>query len=172
MSDLHLPVMRDTVIDRLLTDSDGFYVDATFGRGGHTEALLAKLSPKAKLLAIDQDPAAVDYAEAHFSDEPRLTVVHGSFADLETLVTQCGYGGQVCGVMADLGVSSPQLDNPLRGFSFSHDGPLDMRMDSSGGLSAADWLATASSRDIADILYRYGDERYSRRIAFKRYSRT
>ena len=142
----------------------GVYVDATFGRGGHTRALLTVLGPDSVVVAVDRDPEAVAAAEAMARDDARLRVVHGNFADLDELLDALSIES-VQGVLMDLGVSSPQLDDAARGFSFRHDAPLDMRMDTSRGLTAAQWLNTAEEADIARVLKEYGEERYARRIA-------
>ena len=144
---------------------DGVYVDATFGRGGHTALMLERLGPEGRLLAIDKDPQAIEVARSRFAGEPRLRLHHGSFAELGEFVEGCGLMGQVDGVLMDLGVSSPQLDDASRGFSFMREGPLDMRMDSSRGESAAQWLARAKEGEIARVLKEYGEERFSKRIA-------
>ena len=165
MSDLHRPVLLDEVLDALRVKPDGLYVDGTFGRGGHTAALLERLQSQGRVLAFDKDPAALAFAASRFEGEPRLIVRRGSFGDLRAVVTELGWQGKVDGVLLDLGVSSPQLDDAARGFSFLNDGPLDMRMDPDSGVSASDWLAAADAGEIADVLWRYGEERHSRRIA-------
>ncbi len=142
----------------------GVYVDATFGRGGHTRALLTMLGPDSVVIAIDRDPEAVAAGEAMARGDGRLRMVHGNFADLDALLDALSIGS-VQGVLMDLGVSSPQLDDAARGFSFRHDAPLDMRMDTSRGPTAAQWLNTAEEADIARVLKEYGEERYARRIA-------
>lgn len=139
-------------------------MDGTFGYGGHTQAILHKLGPAGRLLAIDKDPQAVQMAYESFSSDKRFMMARGSFADLERHLQNHGLR-DIDGLVLDLGVSSPQLDEPRRGFSFSHDGPLDMRMDPDSGISAADWLSTADEREIANVLREYGEERYARRIA-------
>ena len=144
---------------------DGVYVDGTFGRGGHAGAILAELGPQGRLLAIDRDPEAVQSAEQQFGADPRFEIEQGAFTMLSEVVAQRQLQGRVNGLLLDLGVSSPQLDDASRGFSFSADGPLDMRMDPSSGMSAAVWLETASEGDIARVLKTYGEERFSRRIA-------
>jgi len=161
----HSTVLLDEAVEALLTDPEGVYVDATFGRGGHSARILARLAAAGRLLAIDKDPEAIRFARERFAAEPRLQIEHGSFAQLRRLVEQRGWLGQGSGVLLDLGVSSPQLDDPQRGFSFTHDGPLDMRMDPSRGESAADWINRASEQELADVIYRYGEERFSRRMA-------
>jgi 16S rRNA (cytosine1402-N4)-methyltransferase len=158
----HVPVMLEQSLEGLHVRSDGTYLDGTFGRGGHARALLARLGPGGRLLLMDRDPAAVAVARAQFGDDARVAIRHGSFADLaEWDAAQPGLDG----VLLDLGVSSPQLDDAARGFSFQADAPLDMRMDPTHGESAAQFLARAKERDIADVLWRLGEERHSRRIA-------
>ena len=149
----------------LLEDGAGFYVDGTFGRGGHSRRILQGLQPQGRLLAIDKDPEAIRVARAELGTDTRFEVVQGSFSRLAELVASAGLTGKVSGVLLDLGVSSPQLDEAQRGFSFIQDGPLDMRMNPEEGQSAAEWLASASEQEIADVIYRYGEERFSRRMA-------
>jgi len=161
----HTPVLLDEVLAGLAVKADGRYCDATFGRGGHAAAILRQLGPAGRLCAIDRDPAAVAAGRERFAAEPRLTLVRGSFGRLEERVRAAGWEGGLQGVLLDLGVSSPQLDEASRGFSFMQDGPLDMRMDNESGLSAAQWLARASEREIADVLFKLGEEKFSRRIA-------
>jgi len=165
MSELHRPVLLDQVLDALKITPDGLYIDGTFGRGGHAAALLERLGAQGQLLAFDKDPDALEFAADRFSGESRLIIRHGSFGNLGTVVSELGWQGKVDGVLLDLGVSSPQLDDAARGFSFLNDGPLDMRMNPQADISASEWLAGASERDIADVLWRYGEERFSRRIA-------
>jgi len=143
---------------------EGIYVDATFGRGGHAQRLLERLGPASRVVALDRDPAAVAAGAALAEREPRLSVHHGNFAELGRILDALAVD-RVQGVMMDLGVSSPQLDDPARGFSFRHDAPLDMRMDTSQGITAAEWLNEASEKEIARVLKEYGEERYARRIA-------
>ena len=158
----HLPVLRDEAIAALAIRPDGSYLDGTFGRGGHAREILARLSPRGRLLLIDKDPDAVAHARAEFAGDARVAIRHGSFATLgEWDQTASGLDG----VLLDLGVSSPQLDSAHRGFSFQAEGPLDMRMDPTSGESAAAFLARASDEEIADVLWQYGEERLSRRIA-------
>lgn len=161
----HQPVLLDEVIHNLAIKADGVYVDATFGRGGHAQAVLSHLGPTGRLLAMDKDPEAIAYARQHFSSDKRFSIYHGSFAALKTFLTQENLFGKIDGILLDLGVSSPQLDNPERGFSFQQSGKLDMRMDSSSGIDAAAWIEDIAEEKLANVLYEYGEERYSRRIA-------
>ncbi len=161
----HTPVLLEEVLAGLAPRVDGVYVDATFGRGGHTGALLARLGSAAKLYALDRDPAAIAAGHVRFAGEPRLVLYRSSFGEFDRALKGAGYDGLIDGVMFDLGVSSPQLDDPQRGFSFMRDGPLDMRMDPDNGISASEWLAQASENEIARTVSKYGEERYSRRIA-------
>ena len=165
MAQAHDTVLLKPAVDALVTDDAGFYVDGTFGRGGHSRAILQRLGPAGRLLAIDKDPDAISAAHSEFQTDPRFAIEQGSFARLADLLELRGVKGKVTGVLLDLGVSSPQLDEAQRGFSFIQDGPLDMRMNPAEGVSAADWLASASEQEIADVIYRYGEERFSRRMA-------
>jgi 16S rRNA (cytosine1402-N4)-methyltransferase len=161
----HTPVLPDEVLAGLAVRAAGRYCDATFGRGGHTAAILGALGPDGRVFAIDRDPDAIRAGQLRFAGEPRLTLIRGSFGQLEERVRAAGLEGEFDGVLMDLGVSSPQLDEAERGFSFMQDGPLDMRMDNESGPSAAQWLARASERDIASVLRTLGEERYAGRIA-------
>lgn len=161
----HKPVLLDEVLAALAVRADGVYIDATFGRGGHAGAILERLGPEGRLLGLDKDPQALAEAGRRFGADERFAIERGSFAQLGRHVQQRGWEGKVNGILLDLGVSSPQLDDASRGFSFRNDGDLDMRMDPEQGRSAAQWLASASEREIADVLYQYGEERHSRRIA-------
>lgn len=161
----HETVLLEAAVAALLVSDTGFYVDGTFGRGGHSRRILQGLQPQGRLLAIDKDPEAVRVARAELGADTRFEVVQGSFSRLAEWVAVKGMTGKVSGVLLDLGVSSPQLDEAQRGFSFSQDGPLDMRMNPEEGQSAAQWLASASEEEIADVIYRYGEERFSRRMA-------
>ena len=161
----HTPVLRDEVLAGLAIRPDGRYCDATFGRGGHTAAILGALGPAGRVVAIDRDPDAIRAGQGRFEGDSRLSLVRGSFGPLEERVRAAGIEGELDGVLLDLGVSSPQLDEATRGFSFMQDGPLDMRMDYEAGQSAAQWLAKAGEREIADILRQLGEERFARRIA-------
>ena len=161
----HQTVLLDEAITALVARPEGCYVDGTFGRGGHTQAILSRLSDSGAVMAIDKDPAAQDCAEQTFGDDSRFEFVRGSFAELAELVAERGLQGKVDGVLLDLGVSSPQLDDAERGFSFLRDGPLDMRMNPDADISAAEWLATADEADIARVIKEYGEERFARRMA-------
>jgi 16S rRNA (cytosine1402-N4)-methyltransferase len=161
----HQPVLLDEVLEGLDIRVDGVYVDGTFGRGGHAGAILGRLGPEGRLLAMDKDPEAVQSAEEQYGSDPRFEIEQGAFTMLSHLVAQRQLQGRINGMLLDLGVSSPQLDDPSRGFSFSDDGPLDMRMDPGTGISAAQWLAQASESSISDVLKTYGEERFARRIA-------
>lgn len=160
----HIPVLRDAVLEGLAVRADGFYVDGTFGRGGHSRAILERLGPDGRLLAMDRDPEA-GAAAAAFTDDSRFSFEAAPFSTMAATLQQRSPDRGPDGVFLDLGVSSPQLDTPERGFSFQHDGPLDMRMDPTSGASVADWLAAADEAEIADVIYHYGEERHSRRIA-------
>ena len=161
----HISVLLHETIDALLADRNtGTYVDGTFGRGGHTRLLLSKLDEHARVYAFDKDPQALAVAAELEQEDPRFKIIHASFADLKEALAELGIE-QVDGVMADLGVSSPQLDQAERGFSFMKDGPLDMRMDNSQGPTAAEWLTQIEEEALANIIFKYGEERYSRRIA-------
>jgi len=161
----HQSVLLAEVIENLAIKPDGVYIDATFGRGGHAQAILQQLGPEGRLLVMDKDPAAVAYAHQHFAHDPRFIMQHGTFADLANFVAQHNLIGSISGILFDLGVSSPQLDDPDRGFSFMRAGKLDMRMDYSQGIDAATWLAKVDEKELANVLWQYGEERFSRRIA-------
>jgi len=160
---LHYSVLLQESLDLLAIKPDGVYVDGTLGRAGHTKELLARLGANGRLISFDKDPDAITYAKETIVDS-RLSVVHASFATLSTTLTSMGIQ-QVDGVLLDLGVSSPQIDTPERGFSFRFDAPLDMRMDNSKGISAAEWLNTVDEVELANVFWRYGEEKFSRRIA-------
>ena len=161
----HTPVLLDEVMRALDPRPEGIYVDCTFGRGGHSRAILERLGPQGRLLVFDQDPDAIRIARALAREDSRLSCVHTSFINLQKELQQRGLWGRVDGVILDSGVSSPQLENAGRGFSFQHDAALDMRMNPEAGLSAADWIAQAERRDIEHVLRLYGEERFARRIA-------
>lgn len=159
----HTTVLLDEAVDGLNLQPDGIYIDGTFGRGGHSRRILARLGAGGRLLAIDRDPQAVQTGRQ--ITDPRFEMIHGPFSALAEYVEARGLTGRIDGVLLDLGVSSPQLDDPDRGFSFLRDGPLDMRMDSTQGPSAAEWLQSAEESEIAWVLKAYGEERFARRIA-------
>ena len=161
----HISVLLHETVDGVLAGRDtGIYVDATFGRGGHTRLLLSKLDQNARVYAFDKDPQALEVAAQLEQEDSRFRIIHASFADIQAELARIGIT-EVDGIMADLGVSSPQLDQAERGFSFMQDGPLDMRMDNSLGPTAAQWLLEIEEEKLANIIYQYGEERYSRRIA-------
>ena len=161
----HISVLLHETVDAVLADRNtGIYVDATFGRGGHTRLLLSKLDAQARVYAFDKDPQALAVAAELAEQDSRFQIIHASFADMQQALNDMGVT-QVDGVMADLGVSSPQLDQAERGFSFMKDGPLDMRMDNSQGPTAAEWLVDIEEEALANVIFQYGEERYSRRIA-------
>lgn len=161
----HVSVLLNETIDAVLGQcTTGVFVDATFGRGGHTRALLARLDANARVIAFDKDPQALAEAAILAKEDARFQIIHASFAELKAQL-QAHDIYAVDGIMADLGVSSPQLDQAERGFSFMHNGALDMRMDNSQGQTAAQWLAEIDETALADIIFKYGEERYSRRIA-------
>ncbi|MBP2845986.1 16S rRNA (cytosine(1402)-N(4))-methyltransferase RsmH [Dickeya oryzae] len=159
----HTTVLLDEAVNGLNIRSNGIYIDGTFGRGGHSCLILSQLGPEGRLLAIDRDPQAV--AVANTIDDARFSIIHGPFSELADYVDERGLTGKIDGILLDLGVSSPQLDDPERGFSFMRDGPLDMRMDPTRGQSAAEWLMKAEADDIAWVLKTFGEERFARRIA-------
>lgn len=163
----HIPVLLNEALEHLIVSSEGIYVDATFGRGSHSQEILNRLDTNGRLFAFDKDPEAVAYAQEHFAHDKRFTIFHSSFANITEYLKKANVFGEVNGILFDLGVSSPQLDNPLRGFSFAQDGKLDMRMDTSKGIDAATWIKNVSEDELADVLWRYGEERFSRRIARK-----
>ncbi|MCT2387799.1 16S rRNA (cytosine(1402)-N(4))-methyltransferase RsmH [Erwinia pyrifoliae] len=159
----HTTVLLDEAVNGLNIKPDGIYIDGTFGRGGHSRLILSQLGEHGRLFAIDRDPQAIA-AAAEISD-PRFTIIHGPFSALAEYAEQRGLTGKIDGILLDLGVSSPQLDDAERGFSFMRDGPLDMRMDPTRGLSAAEWLLKAEESDISFVLKTFGEERFARRIA-------
>lgn len=161
---MHETVLLQEAVAALVTHRDGRYVDGTFGRGGHSREILAQLGVEGCLLAVDKDPDAVSAAREWADSDSRFTIHHGSFADIKSIMATAGWGS-VDGILLDLGVSSPQLDQAERGFSFLRDGALDMRMDPGVGVSAAQWLATASAREIATVLKELGEERFAKRMA-------
>ena len=164
-SNAHVPVLLEPVLNGLAIKQDGIYVDGTFGRGGHSKAILERLTKNGQLFAIDRDPEAIASAPAEMKDDPRLTLIRSDFAQLATCMGERGVSGHVDGLLFDLGVSSPQLDVATRGFSFLRDGPLDMRMDPEKGLSAAEWLQSVEEKELKQVLFKYGEEREAGRIA-------
>jgi len=161
----HISVLLNEALTGLDVRPGGLYVDGTFGRGGHSRAILDRLGENGRLIAFDKDPEAIRVGEQLAAEDGRFVVVRRSFADMAEELRQRGETGKVDGVLLDLGVSSPQLDDAERGFSFLNDGPLDMRMDPTQGQSAAEWINNASEADIATVLFEYGEERFSRRMA-------
>jgi 16S rRNA (cytosine1402-N4)-methyltransferase len=157
---LHVPVLLEESLDFLLHDLSGTYLDLTFGRGSHSQEILNRISPQGSLHAVDRDPEAVSYGKDKITDS-RFSISHSNFSEIDSLFPQ----QQFDGILLDLGTCSTHLDDPIRGFSFQSDGPLDMRMDTSSGFSAAEWLNSAPEKEISDILYKYGDEKASRKIA-------
>lgn len=162
---VHKSVLLEQAVNSLLVDECGIYIDATFGRGGHARHILSRLDTRGRLYALDRDPSAIETGQILAQQDSRFTINHASFADLRQVADDNAITGKVNGILLDLGVSSPQLDDASRGFSFLHDGPLDMRMDPQSGPSAADWINSARESEIADVLKRFGEERYARRIA-------
>jgi 16S rRNA (cytosine1402-N4)-methyltransferase len=165
MGDEHTPVLAAEALAGLALEAGGYYVDATFGRGGHSALILEALGREGGVLALDRDPQAIASGRLRFANEVRLTLVHASFADLGTLVPLHAHGRACRGVLFDLGVSSPQLDDARRGFSFRADGPLDMRMDPTRGEPVSAWLARAGVDEIREVIATFGEERFARRVA-------
>lgn len=161
----HITVLLDEAVNGLALKKDGIYVDGTFGRGGHSRHILKQLGENGRLIAIDRDPRAIATGQALMKEDPRFTIIHGPFSGLAQYIKELDLAGKIDGVLLDLGVSSPQLDDPERGFSFMRDGPLDMRMDPTSGISAADWLAKADVDDIGWVLKTFGEEKFAYRIA-------
>jgi len=161
----HEAVLKEAAVDALNVRDDGIYVDATFGRGGHSRLILKRLGPSGRLIALDVDPEAIAHGRRAFAGEPRLTLFARNFRELGALLRDCAVFGTVDGLLMDLGVSSPQLDDPARGFSFRHDGPLDMRLGPDAPRTAAQWLADVGEAELAEVLRDYGEERHARRIA-------
>ena len=160
----HTSVLLQECLDGLAIKPDGIYIDATFGRGGHSGEILSQLGEQGRLIAFDRDPQAIEAAK-RFADDKRFTIVHSPFADMAEVIESMSLSGEIDGVLMDLGVSSPQLDDAERGFSFLRDGPLDMRMDTSRGQSAAEWLAEADEQDITQVIKEFGEEKFGKRIA-------
>lgn len=161
----HLPVLLNEAVAALAVKADGIYIDGTFGRGGHARAILAQLSDQGRLLGLDKDPAAIAQGQKLAQADKRFSIEQCSFADLSSQVYDRLWQGKVDGILLDIGVSSPQLDEAERGFSFQKDGPLDMRMNPDAGISAAQWLAIADMDEIATVLKTLGEERFGKRIA-------
>ncbi len=161
----HQAVLLEEAVTSLVVRGEGTYLDCTFGRGGHSRAILARLTEQGRLFALDKDPQAIEAGLKDLGGDSRFSITQGSFADLGRMARDWGIEGRLDGVLFDLGVSSPQLDDPERGFSFREDGPLDMRMDPTRGVSAAEWLAGATEREISRVLWEFGEERHARRIA-------
>lgn len=161
----HQAVMLPQAMEALQVKPDGYYIDGTLGRGGHSQAILDQLNDNGCLLVFDKDPEAIAWAKQHWAQDSRVRIWHGSFADIGWVAQQFGLAGYVQGILLDLGVASPQLDQAERGFSFNQDGPLDMRMNHQQGQSAAQWLADVDEQQLADVLYHYADERFAKRIA-------
>ena len=155
------------MLEGLNVQPNGVYVDGTFGRGGHAAAILQRLGEHGRLVVMDKDPQAIAHARKLHGEDARVTIIHDDYSQMAARIDELGLREQVDGVLLDLGVSSPQLDDATRGFSFSHNGPLDMRMNPEQGQSAAEWLMNASEKEIADVLWQFGEERFSRRIARK-----
>lgn len=162
---LHIPVLLKEAIHLLNIDQSGLYIDATYGRGGHTQAILDRLGKNGCLIAMDRDGQAIEHAKANLDHDPRCHVIHSNLADIDTEFAALDLNRNADGVLADLGVSSPQLDDARRGFSFTVDGPLDMRMDTNSKLDAATWLNRAQESELIQVLREYGEERYAKRIA-------
>mgnify|MGYP003575488464 FL=1 len=158
-------MLLQEALEGLSLRDDGWYVDATYGRGGHSAEVLARLGPQGRLLALDKDADAVADARERLGDDPRFRIEHAGFEELAAVATPWRGARRVAGILFDLGVSSPQLDEPERGFSFAHDGPLDMRMNRALGVTAAEWLADVPQQELADVLFRFGEEPRARQIA-------
>ena len=165
MTELHVPVLLEPAVTALDLDDDAIVMDATYGRGGHTRAILDHLGPRGRLLVMDQDPSAVEHAQCQLGADPRVSIHHGRFSELGSLLDGLGLMGRLNGLLMDIGVSSPQLDDSARGFSFRDDGPLDMRMNTGTGPTAAEWLAEVDEDELTRVIRDYGEERYARRIA-------
>ncbi|MFD2229279.1 16S rRNA (cytosine(1402)-N(4))-methyltransferase RsmH [Alkalimarinus sediminis] len=160
----HQTVLLGEAVTALVTDDSGFYIDGTFGRGGHSRKILDRLTAEGRLLGVDKDPEAILSANELKNEDSRFSIYHGSFKELDSAAKEQGWNG-VTGILLDLGVSSPQLDDASRGFSFLNDGPLDMRMNPEKGMSAEQWIACADQKEIATVLKEYGEERFAKRIA-------
>lgn len=161
----HTTVLLDEAVSALIVDADGFYVDGTYGRGGHSSLLLSRLSPRGHLLALDRDAVAVAHARERHANDTRFEIEQSNFGDMKRVVADRRLLGKVSGILLDIGVSSPQLDDAERGFSFMQDGPLDMRMNPQAGISAAEWINSAPVEELTAVFREYGEERYAKRIA-------
>jgi len=161
----HQAVLLEEAVSSLKVRGDGFYLDGTFGRGGHSRAIMARLTEQGRLFTLDKDPQAIAAGLEEWGDDPRFSIVQGSFAEMDRMVQEWEIERNLDGILLDLGVSSPQLDNPERGFSFRNGGPLDMRMDPTKGVSAAEWLAETPEREMSRVFWEFGEERHARRIA-------
>ncbi|MBI6681815.1 16S rRNA (cytosine(1402)-N(4))-methyltransferase RsmH [Pseudomonas viridiflava] len=161
----HITVLLEEAVEALALRADGCYMDGTFGRGGHSRLILSHLGPDGRLLGFDKDPQAIATGQTLAAEDGRFVIVQRSFAELGSEAQERGLAGKVSGILLDLGVSSPQLDDPERGFSFMNDGPLDMRMDPTRGVSAAEFIATAPAEEIARVFKEYGEERFAKRMA-------
>lgn len=164
---LHQSVLLEEVIEQLNIKPNGVYVDGTFGRGGHSQAILNRLGEKGRLIVMDKDQQAIDYGHQLLGEDPRVQFYHQDFKAMSALMTQLSLLGKVDGVLLDLGISSPQVDDPVRGFSFMKEGPLDMRMDKSQTLSAQQWLAKVSEPELVKVLFKFGEEPFAKQIARK-----
>lgn len=160
----HITVLLNEAVDALAVREDGIYVDGTFGRGGHSRLILSRLGSQGRLIVFDKDPQAIEAAQKLAEQDGRVTVVHDGFSSFQTTLDKLGIE-EIDGALFDLGISSPQIDDGVRGFSFRFDAPLDMRMDPTRGMSAAEWIATASEQDLHEVIKNYGEERFSRQIA-------
>ncbi len=160
----HITVLLNEAVDALAVREDGIYVDGTFGRGGHSRLILSRLGSQGRLIVFDKDPQAIEAAQKLAEQDGRVTVVHDGFSSFQTTLNMLGIE-EIDGALFDLGISSPQIDDGARGFSFRFDAPLDMRMDPTRGMSAAEWIATASEQDLHEVIKNYGEERFSRQIA-------
>lgn len=161
----HIPVLKREALGALQIRADGVYLDATFGRGGHSQAIVEQLGAKGRMIALDRDPRAIELGREMYSSDDRVSIIHGEFCRMRQLLRDFARIESVDGILMDLGVSSPQLDQAERGFSFMRDGELDMRMDPSQGESAADWLARVDEADLVKVLFALGEEKFARRIA-------
>ena len=160
----HITVLLNEAVDALAVREDGIYVDGTFGRGGHSRLILSRLGSQGRLIVFDKDPQAIEAAQKLAEQDGRVTVVHDGFSSFQTTLDKLGIE-EIDGALFDLGISSPQIDDGARGFSFRFDAPLDMRMDPTRGMSSAEWIATASEQDLHEVIKNYGEERFSRQIA-------